>query len=127
MEKEVRDALIKKCKNLLDNQVETPLRMSEVHDLLLRNGIPFNILERAYHVQTGRYLFFDRSELLTTVLHQFLTVGKWTKDGRSDRAVAMAKHLEEKVDLRCYRVNKDTGYIDIYDYDTGVVLFKRSV
>ena len=126
VDKEVRDALIQKCKTLLNGKEETPLRMSEVHDLLLRNGIPFNILDRAYHVQTGQYMFYDRSVLLTQLLTMIVMSAK-RADTRPEFRDPIFKHIQERIDMRCFRVNKETGHIDVYEYDSGVVLFERRV
>lgn len=125
MDKEVRDALIRKCRALLDDKKETHMRISDVHDLLLRNGVPFNILYRAYHVQEGRYLFYDHSEPLTQLLNKFLVIAKWSESRPIEMVEARRRYLEEQVNRRCFRVSKVTGNIDVYDYDNGVVLFER--
>ena len=127
MDKEVQGALIQKCKRIVESTYvmdEQPIKMADIHDLLLKEGIPFNILYKVYHVQEGRYLFYDKSVLLIQLLSSILIATDHASRG-SDAAAAVRKHFQEKVYHRCYRVNKHTGAIDIYDYDTGVVLFER--
>ena len=126
MNKEVQDALIRKCKQIVEDtySIEEPIKTADIHDLLLKKGIPFNILYKAYHVQEGRYLFYDKSVLLTQLLSSILIATDHASRG-SDAAAAVRKHFQERVDHRCFRVNKHTGAIDVYDYDTGVVLFER--
>ena len=124
MDKEVRDRLIEKCKTIVESEyrLEVPIRMADIRDSMITQGIPFNILYKAYHVQEGSYMFYDHSELLTQVLYAFLTDVKLAYHRNSQQ---MIEHMEEKINKRCYRVNKLTGCIDVYDYDYGVVLFKR--
>lgn len=126
LDKEVQDRLIKKCKTIVKieyrNNLEVPIRMADIHDTMIRQGIPFNILYKAYHVQEGNYMFYDHSELLTQVLYTFLTGIKLACHRNSQQ---MIEHMEEKINRRCYRVNKETGHIDVYEYDYGVVLFER--
>lgn len=126
MDKEVRKKLIKKCREVVESNyaLEVAIRTTDIRDRLLMNSIPFNILYEAYHVRTGQYLFYDRSMLLTQVLHQMVTVGRYSGD--VSRAKAMQDHILKKIGSGCYRVNQTTGYIDIYDYDHGIVLFERS-
>lgn len=124
MDKEVQDRLIEKCKRIVESEyrLEVPIRMADIHDSMIIQGIPFNILYKAYHVQEGNYMFYDHSELLTQVLYTFLTGVKLAYHRNSQQ---MIEHMEEKINRRCYRVNKETGCIDVYEYDYGVMLFER--
>lgn len=124
MDKEVQGRFIEKCKKIVENEyhLEVPIRMTDIHDSMMKQGIPFNILYKAYHVQEGNYMFYDHSELLTQVLYTFLTGVKLAYHHNSQQ---MIEHLEEKINKRCYQVNKETGHIDVYEYDYGVVLFER--
>lgn len=124
MDKEVQDRLIEKCKTIVESEyrLEVPIRMSDIRNSMIIQGIPFNILYKAYHVQEGSYMFYDHSELLTPVLYTFLTGVKLAYHRNSQQ---MIEHMEEKINRGCYRVNKETGHIDVYDYDYGVVLFER--
>lgn len=124
MDKEVQDRLIEKCKTIVESEyrLEVPIRMADIHDSMIIQGVPFNILYKAYHVREGRYMFYDHSEVLIQVLYTFLTGVKLAYHRDSQQ---MIEHLEDKIRRRCYRVNKETGCIDVYEYDHGVVLFKR--
>jgi hypothetical protein len=74
MDKEVQDRLIEKCKTIVENEynIEVPIRMTDIRDSMIIQGIPFNILYKAYHVQEGNYMFHDHSEQLAEVLYKFL-------------------------------------------------------
>ena len=124
MDKEVQDRLIEKCKTIVESEyrLEVPIRMAYIRDSMIIQGIPFNILYKAYHVQEGSYMFYDHSELLTQVLNTFLTGVKLAYHRNSQQRI---EHMKEKINKGCYRVNKMNGCIDVYDYDYGVVLFER--
>ena len=126
MDKEVQDALIRKCKQVVEDTypIEDPIKMADIHGLLLKKGIPFNILYKAYHVQEGRYLFYDRSVLLSQLL-LMITMSTERAERHPNAKDPILDHIRNRIDLRCFRVNKDTGNIDVYDYDTGVMLFER--
>lgn len=126
MNPEVQEALIRKCKQVVEDiyPIDDPIKMADIHDLLLKKGIPFNILYKAYHVQEGRYLFYDKSILLSQLL-LMVTMITERAERHPDAKDSVLDNIRKRIDLRCFRVNKDTGYIDVYDYDTGVVLFER--
>lgn len=126
MDIELEKKLIKKCIFWVEATYINPcrpIRMTEIRDLLLTKGIPFNILYKAYHVKADQFLFYDRSELLTQTLTSLCTVMKWR--GSEDRLETTYQHMMERISNGCYRVNKDAGHIDIYDKDYGVVLYPR--
>ncbi len=124
MDKEVQDRLIEKCKTIVENEynIEVPIRMTDIRDSMIIQGIPFNILYKAYHVQEGNYMFHDHSEQLAEVLYKFFAGVKLAYHRNSQQ---MIEHMEEKINRSCYRVNKETGCIDVFEYAYGVVLFER--
>lgn len=125
MDPEIQKLLIDRCDQILIlNGVDdgTPYRVSYIRQILLRDGIPYNILERTRHVKYGYFLFHTESKTLADVLRVAFVHGKMAARCAS---IERLERLYADTSTR-FCVNTDTGLIDVYNEEYGVVLFDRN-